>query len=166
MPPKAAEPSGAALDLDPLDRLLRFRLLRQRHLEHAVLEVRLDLLLINSVRDADRPRKGTKTALAEMKIFPLFDVLLLLLPFDGECLFLPDVTMPLMNLSRGEVALDTEDPMGSGERLALAQTEVANPLSREATYVTRSPFQGTNNRYPTQSWRDLRLVGTLPFRPV
>src|SRR5271163_4664285 len=43
-----------------------------------------------------------------------------------------------------------------------AQTEVANPLSLEATYVTRSPFRRTD-RYPDQSWRYLCFVGTQSF---
>src|ERR1700688_4946256 len=45
---------------------------------------------------------------------------------------------------------------------ASAQTEVANPLSLEATDVTRSPFRRTD-RNPNQSWRYLRLVGTQSF---
>src|ERR1700677_2498725 len=45
---------------------------------------------------------------------------------------------------------------------ASAQTEGANPLSLEATDVTRSPFRRTD-RNPNQSWRYLRLVGTQSF---
>jgi hypothetical protein len=45
---------------------------------------------------------------------------------------------------------------------ASAQTEVANPLSLEATDVTRSSFRRTD-RNPNQSWRYLRLVGTQSF---
>jgi transposase len=51
------------------------------------------------------------------------------------------------------------------ERIAAssgAQTEVANPVSLEATDVTRSPFRRTD-RNPNQSWRYLRLVGTQSF---
>src|SRR6202162_1072317 len=42
------------------------------------------------------------------------------------------------------------------------QTEVANPLNLEATNVTRSPLRRTD-RYPNQSWRNFRLIGTEPF---
>src|ERR1700724_4751122 len=42
------------------------------------------------------------------------------------------------------------------------QTEVANPLNLEATNATRSPLQRTD-RYPNQSWRNFRLIGTQPF---
>jgi len=41
-------PNVKPLDLDLLGRLLRFRRLRQRHLENAVLERRLDLVGIDA----------------------------------------------------------------------------------------------------------------------
>ena len=62
-----------------------------------------------------------------------------------------------------EMALDIEDPMESKIAASVsAQTEFANPLSLEATDVTRSPFRRTD-RNPNQSWRYLRLVGTQSF---
>jgi hypothetical protein len=62
-----------------------------------------------------------------------------------------------------EMALDIEDPMESKIAASVsAQTEFANPLSLEATDVTRSPFRRTD-RNPNQSWRYLCLVGTQSF---
>jgi len=42
------------------------------------------------------------------------------------------------------------------------QTEVADPLTLEATHVIRSPFRRTD-RYPNQSCGHFRLNGTKPF---
>src|ERR1700730_3039274 len=42
------------------------------------------------------------------------------------------------------------------------QTEVANPLNLEATNATQSPLRRTD-RYPNQSWRNFRLIGTQLF---
>jgi hypothetical protein len=61
-----------------------------------------------------------------------------------------------------EMALDIEDPWGVDSGCSGAQTEVANPLSLEATYVTRSPLRRTD-RDPNQSWRYLCFVGTQSF---
>src|ERR1700738_707689 len=53
-------------------------------------------------------------------------------------------------------------PWGVDSDQFWGQTEVANPLNLEATNATRSPLRRTN-RYPNQSWRNFRLIGTQPF---
>jgi hypothetical protein len=53
-------------------------------------------------------------------------------------------------------------PWGVDSDQFWGQTEVANPLNLEATNATRSPLRRTD-RYPNQSWRNFRLIGTQPF---
>src|SRR3977135_928481 len=53
-------------------------------------------------------------------------------------------------------------PWGVDSDQLWGQTEVANPLNLEATNATRSPLRRTD-RYPNQSWRNFRLIGTQPF---
>src|ERR1700731_2095339 len=53
-------------------------------------------------------------------------------------------------------------PWGVDSDQFWGQTEVANPLNLEATNASRSPLRRTD-RYPNQSWRNFRLIGTQPF---
>src|ERR1700724_4138414 len=53
-------------------------------------------------------------------------------------------------------------PWGVDSNQFWGQTEVAYPLNLEATNAARSPLRGTD-RYPNQSWRNFRLIGTQPF---
>src|SRR3984893_18543276 len=53
-------------------------------------------------------------------------------------------------------------PWGVDSDQFWGQTEVANPLNLEATNATRSPLRRTD-RYPNQSWRNFRLIGTQLF---
>ena len=50
-------------------------------------------------------------------------------------------------------------PWGVDSDQFWGQTEVANPLNLEATNAARSPLRRTD-RYPNQSWRNFRLIGT------
>src|SRR3984893_11819580 len=64
--------------------------------------------------------------------------------------------------SKVQIVVVYKIPWGVDSDQFWGQTEVANPLNLEATNATRSPLRRTD-RYPNQSWRNFRLIGTQLF---
>jgi hypothetical protein len=74
---------------------------------------------------------------------------------------IPDIDLKSETLGSDPLAI-YKIPWGVDSDQFWGQTEVANPLNLEATNATRSPLRRTD-RYPNQSWRNFRLIGTQPF---
>src|SRR6516225_5360749 len=75
---------SGCLDLNLLRRFLRFRGFRQRDLEHAILERRLDLAGVHALRQCEIALERAIAALGDVIVLLLLFFFLLLLTLDGE----------------------------------------------------------------------------------
>jgi len=76
------EKRSGSLDVNLLLRLLRLKLLRKSHCEHALLEARSDLVGVDALWQLEAPFERTEVALLQIIVLLLLLLLFLFFAFD------------------------------------------------------------------------------------